>query len=158
MRLTRFTDNALRCLVVLGLEPEGTHTVAEVAARMQMSEEHLTKVVQRLAQSGYVVTVRGRRGGVRLARPAGEIRVGAVVRDAEDDMSLVPCFDEPASCPIAPACRLASALDAALAAFLGVLDGMTLDDMLSNRTQLVPLIARPRARGAAASAKAGRAR
>lgn len=146
MRLTRFTDNALRCLVVLGLEPSDTHTVADVAARMRMSEEHLTKVVQRLAQKGYVVTVRGRRGGVRLARPAQEIQVGAVVRDCEDDLALVPCFDEPASCPIAPACTLASGLDAALAAFLSSLDRLTLHDMLGNRTELVPLIARPRAR------------
>lgn len=141
MRLTRFTDNALRCLISLGLEPTGTQTVAEVAARLNMSEEHLTKVVQRLAQRGYVQTVRGRNGGVRLARMPGEIVVGAVVRDCEEDLALVPCFDDPGSCPIAPACTLAGAIDEALAAFLAVLDRRTLADLLANQGHLVNLVA-----------------
>ncbi|MBL8960498.1 MAG: Rrf2 family transcriptional regulator [Gemmatimonadetes bacterium] len=141
MRLTRFTDNALRCLISLGLEPAGTQTVGDVATRLNMSEEHLTKVVQRLAQRGYVQTVRGRRGGVRLARLPAEISVGAVIRDCEDELALVPCFDDAASCPIAPACTLAGALDEALAAFFAVLDGRTLADLLANRAHLVQLVA-----------------
>ena len=89
MHLTRFTDNALRCLLHLGVTPERRSTIGEVAASMAMSEDHLTKVVQRLAQRGYVQTIRGRKGGVRLAKLPADIVVGAVVRDTEQDCSLV---------------------------------------------------------------------
>ncbi len=133
MRLTRFTDNALRCLIFLGLNADDTPTVAEVATRMHMSEDHLTKVVQRLAQRGYVQTVRGRNGGVRLAKAPGEIRVGDVVRDCEEDFSIVPCFADPENCPISVTCSLAPICDEALAAFLAVMDRYTLADLLKSR-------------------------
>lgn len=108
MRLTRFTDNALRCLMVLGLEPTECITVHAIAVRMNMSYEHLVKIVQRLAELGYVETVRGRHGGVRLARPAEEIRIGQLLRHTEENLTLVECFDpETNTCPIAPACALA---------------------------------------------------
>jgi len=93
MRLTRFSDNALRCLVVLGLEPTECITVQVIANRMNMSYEHLVKIVQRLAELGYVETVRGRNGGVRLAMPANEIRLGKLVRETEENLTLVECFD-----------------------------------------------------------------
>ncbi len=130
MRLTRFTDNALRCLIFLGRSPAATPTVAEIADAMAMSREHLTKVVQRLATTGYVQTVRGRNGGVRLTGVPADISVGRVVRDCEHDMNLVPCFADPASCPIAATCRLAGVCDEAVAAFHRVLDGYTLADLL----------------------------
>lgn len=139
MRLTRFTDNALRCLIFLGTTEEGSATVGDIANRMAMSEDHLTKVVQRLAHRGYVRTVRGRRGGVRLNRTPDEINVGAVVRDCEDDLAIVPCFARDEACPIAPACSLAGTLDDALAAFLGVLDRKSLSDLLDNRQELARL-------------------
>jgi Rrf2 family nitric oxide-sensitive transcriptional repressor len=130
MRLTRFTDNALRCLIYLGRNPEGTPTVGEIAERMNMSEDHLTKVVQRLAQGGVVLTVRGRHGGVRLAMAPEEINLGRVVRDCEEGFQIVPCFADPASCPISSNCLLASICDQALAAFLGVMDRHHLSDLL----------------------------
>lgn len=143
MRLTRFTDNALRCLLLLGLEPERCITVNEIAERMNMSYEHLVKIVHRLAEFGYVDTVRGRHGGVRLARPAVEISIGALVRQTEENLALVECFDpEHNSCPISSACRLAGTLDDALKAFLAVLDQKTLADILEPRAQLVSLLAR----------------
>lgn len=140
MRLTRFTDNALRCLIFLGLEPDATPTLSEIASHMRMSEDHLTKVVQRLAQRGYVQTLRGRNGGVRLLAAPGDVRIGQVVRDCEEDLSIVPCFADTASCPISPACALAKACDEAVAAFLGALDRYTLSDLLSNRGVLVRLV------------------
>lgn len=135
MRLTRFTDNALRSLTYLALSPDRTTTVGEVARRMGMSEDHLLKVVQRMTQLGYVRTIRGRNGGMRLARPAEEIVVGDVVRNTEENMALMPCF-EPAhqGCPIAPACTLAGVFEEALAAFLATLDRYTIADLVSTRT------------------------
>lgn len=141
MRLTRFSDNALRCLMVLGLEPTQCITVHAIAQRMNMSYEHLVKIVQRLAELGYVETVRGRHGGVRLARPAEQIRLGQLIQQTEENLTLVECFDpETNTCPIAPACRLAGVLDEALAAFLQVLDRKTLADALQPREQLVALL------------------
>ena len=143
MRLTRFTDNALRCLLLLGLEPERCITVHEIAARMNMSYEHLVKIVHRLAALGYVDTVRGRHGGMRLGKPAVEIVLGALVRQTEENLAIVECFDpEHNSCPISSTCRLSSTLDEALTAFLAVLDRQTLADILEPRERLVPIVSR----------------
>jgi Rrf2 family nitric oxide-sensitive transcriptional repressor len=143
MRLTRFTDNALRCLLLLGLEPERCIPVREIADRMNMSYEHLVKIVHRLSEFGYVDTVRGRHGGVRIAKPAVDIVLGALVRQTEENLTLVECFDpEHNRCPISSDCLLAGTLDEALQAFLAVLDRHTLADMLQPREQLVPLLAR----------------
>ncbi len=124
----------------LGISGEGGATLGTMASGMSMSEDHLTKVVQRLAQRGYVHTTRGRRGGVRLVKSPQNITVGAVVRDCEDDLALVPCFDDSAACPITKACALAGTIDEALHAFLGVLDQRTLFDLLANRRELVKLV------------------
>lgn len=141
MRLTVFTDNALRCLMVLGWEPERAHTVQSIAHRMHMSYEHLVKIVQRLADLGYVDTVRGRHGGVRLARAASDIRLGELVRATEESLALVECFTpETNTCPVAPACRLSGMFDDALDAFFQVLDARTLADVLEPREQLVALL------------------
>lgn len=131
MRLTRFTDNALRCLMYLGRTGDRIVTVGEVADRMAMSEDHLLKVVRRLVELGYVITVRGRKGGVRLAKAPAEINVGAVVRATEDNLALVPCFDPgDTTCPLTPACSLASTLDDALGAFFTSLQRRTLADLI----------------------------
>lgn len=127
--------------MVLGLAPTECITVHVIAMRMNMSYEHLVKIVQRLAELGYVETVRGRHGGVRLAKPATEIRLGKLIRQTEENLTLVECFDpEHNTCPIAPACELAGVLDRALAAFLAVLDEKTLADALQPREQLVSLL------------------
>jgi Rrf2 family nitric oxide-sensitive transcriptional repressor len=113
---------------------------------MNMSYEHLVKIVQRLAELGYVETVRGRNGGVRLAMPADEIRLGKLVRETEENLTLVECFDaEHNTCPISPVCQLAGVLDEALTAFLAVLDRHTLADALQPREHLVALLRRERA-------------
>jgi Rrf2 family transcriptional regulator, nitric oxide-sensitive transcriptional repressor len=134
MRLTRFTDNALRSLTYLALHPSETPTVGEVASRMGMSEDHLLKVVQRMSQHGFVQTVRGRKGGMRLAKPADQIVVGAVVRSTEDNLELMPCFDaDDVTCPIATACTLSRVFDDALHAFLSTLDRYTIADLVVSR-------------------------
>ena len=130
MRLTRHTDNALRSLIYLALHDDAPSRIADIARRMGMSEDHAAKVIARLAELGFVNTVRGRSGGARLARPAAQINIGQVVRATENNLELVECFDPSTNrCPIAPSCVLAGALDEALNAFLGVLDRYTLADL-----------------------------
>ncbi|QJR35339.1 RrF2 family transcriptional regulator [Gemmatimonas groenlandica] len=143
MRLTRFTDNALRCLMLLGLEPERCITVNEIAERMNMSYEHLVKIVHRLSEFGYVETVRGRHGGVRLGKSVHDISIGVLVRQTEENLALAECFDpQQNTCPISSACRLTGTFDEALNAFLAVLDQKTLADILEPRAELVPLLVR----------------
>ena len=135
MRLTSYTDFALRLLMILALEPDALHTVDEIARRFGISRNHLTKVAQRLTQAGFVDSLRGRGGGLRLARPAAEINLGRVVRTTEDNLILVECFDaENNACVVAPACTLRGPLEDALAAFLAVLDRRTLADLVVSPT------------------------
>lgn len=143
MRLTRFSDNALRCLIYLGVTREETVTVGDVAQRMQMSEDHLLKVVQRLVQLGYIQSIRGRNGGIRLAKEPAAIPVAEVVRATEDNLALVPCFTDADACPISPACTLAHCLDDALNAFFGVLEEYTLADLVQPRRRLEQLVRSP---------------
>lgn len=141
MRLTRHTDNALRALIYIALHDDAPSRITDIARRMGMSEDHAAKVIARLAELGFVVTIRGRAGGVRLARPADAIVIGDVVRATEDNLSLVECFDpETNQCPIAPACGLAPALDEALKAFLGVLDRYTIADFVAKPRALERLL------------------
>jgi len=135
MRLTRYTDYAMRVLLYLGARPDRLSSIAEIARAYDISQNHLMKVVNELVRAGHVASVRGRSGGVRLARPAAEINVGAVIRGTEDGFDLVECD----SCVIAPACGLAGALGEALAAFMAVLDGYTLEDLLSKRAEMTAL-------------------
>jgi len=130
MRLTRFSDYALRVLIHLGLKDGRQASIREIAEAYDISEAHLMKVVHGLAGLGYVATSRGRGGGLRLARPAKAICIGAVVRDTEDDMALAECFTSGNTCPIAGPCRLQGMLREALEGFLAVLDRYTLEDLI----------------------------
>jgi Rrf2 family nitric oxide-sensitive transcriptional repressor len=143
MRLTVYTDYSLRVLMYVALHPERLPTIGEIASSYGISRNHLMKVVYDLGLAGYVVTVRGKNGGLRLARPPLDIVLGEVVRRTEPDMALVPCF-EPigAPCAITPACILRRALHEARSAFLDVLDGYTLADLIKNRSMLSELLAR----------------
>ena len=132
MRLTRYTDYAMRVLLYLGARPERLCSISEIAGAYDISQNHLMKVVSDLVNAGYLVSVRGRFGGVRLARTPAEISIGAVVRHTEDGFDLVDC----GGCIIAPACGLTGALHQALAAFMRVLDGYTLESLLSRRADL----------------------
>ena len=136
MRLTRYSDYAMRVLLHLGARPERLCSIAEIARAYGISQNHLMKVVQDLGKAGYVASARGRFGGIRLGRPAEEINVGEVIRHTEDGFDLVDC----GSCIIAPACGLTGALNEALRAFMGVLDGYTLNDLLLKRADLAALL------------------
>jgi Rrf2 family transcriptional regulator, nitric oxide-sensitive transcriptional repressor len=136
MRLTAFTDYTLRTLIYLALQPEKLVTIADIASAYDISANHLMKVVHHLAQAGDIATVRGQRGGLRLARLPETIRLGDVVRRTEPDLELVACFDEGQHCVIQEGCVLKHALDSALQAFLGVLDRYTLADLVAPRLAL----------------------
>jgi Rrf2 family nitric oxide-sensitive transcriptional repressor len=142
VRLTVYTDYALRLLMYLALKPDGLATIGEIAASYDISRNHLMKVAHQLGVAGYVATVRGRSGGLRLAKPAAAIRLGEVVRHTEQDMALVPCFDPAATnCAISPCCGLRGALGRASAAFVGVLDEYSLGDLVTPRARLRDLLA-----------------
>lgn len=128
MRLTTFSDYSLRTLICLAVR--GQSTIADIARLYGISETHLNKVIHHLGIAGDIETIRGRGGGIRLARSPEAIVVGAVVRRTED-LALVPCL-EGSGCLISPACILQSALKEAVAAFLTVLDRYTIADLVSS--------------------------
>lgn len=136
MKLTLFTDYSMRALLHLGAHPDRLCSISEVAQAFDISQNHLMKVVNQLARQGYVETVRGRLGGIRLGKPPEDINIGALVRDTEEGFDLADC----GSCVIAPACGLTGVLGQALAAFLAVLDGYTLADLLVQRSELRQLL------------------
>lgn len=146
MRLTLHTDYALRTLIFLAAGDGISATAPQIARRYGISQNHLVKVIQRLRGLGYLTTSRGRGGGVRLARPADTIRLGDVVRDTEDSLAMVECFDmETNTCPLATACQLKARLREALNAYLAVLDSYTVADVATNRGQLMTLLGEPAA-------------
>jgi Rrf2 family nitric oxide-sensitive transcriptional repressor len=133
MRLTQFTDYALRTVLFLGAHPGRLVSITEVAGAYGVSYHHLTKVASQLVEAGVVEAVRGRNGGLRLAMPPAMINIGWLVRQTEPDMALVECFDhESDTCPITSECKLRKALKDALRAFLAVLDEHTLQDLLGS--------------------------
>ena len=137
MQLTAFTDYALRVLIHLAVHGDGLCTIKEVAAGQGVSENHLMKVVHQLGRHGYVQTVRGNGGGIRLGMPAERIIVGDVVRHLEENMALVACFAAgDRRCRIEPACVLKGAFGRALEAFLRELDTVTLADITAPRAAL----------------------
>jgi len=129
MRLTSFTDFGLRALMRLAGEPDRSFTTEEIATEFALSRNHLTKIVRELARAGFLVTQRGQGGGFRLARPAEEMSLGAVVRALERREALVECFrPDGGACVLTPRCALKGHLAAAREAFLRELDGTTLAD------------------------------
>ena len=137
MRLTRYTDYAMRVLLYVGARPERLCSIAEISRAYGISQNHRMKVVHDLGKAGYLASARGRFGGIKLGRAPEDIIVGAVVRHTEDGFDLVDC----GTCIIAPACGLTGALREALAAFLAVLDGYTLADLLAKRSEIANLFA-----------------
>jgi Rrf2 family transcriptional regulator, nitric oxide-sensitive transcriptional repressor len=140
MRLTSFSDYTLRTLIYLALRPDTLCTIDQIAEAYGISVNHLAKVVHQLALAGEIQTVRGQRGGLQLARSPTDINLGNVLRRSEPDLDIVPCFASSAACRIEPSCVLQGALRKALDAFLAVMDGMTLADLIRPKQQLSSLL------------------
>jgi Rrf2 family nitric oxide-sensitive transcriptional repressor len=133
MQLTLFTDYSLRVLVFLGAHPDRLCTIFETAEAYRISGNHLMKVVNRLSAAGYIETVRGKGGGMRLSRAPNMINLGDVVHHMEDRFDIVECFNEEhQDCPLLPACALRSVLADAHRNFMATLDRHTLQDVLGN--------------------------
>jgi Rrf2 family transcriptional regulator, nitric oxide-sensitive transcriptional repressor len=149
VQLTLYTDYSLRVLVYLGMRPTQLVTITEMADAYGISRNHLVKVVHHLGQTGYVQTLRGKSGGMRLGKPAQQIVIGEVVRKTEPHMNLLECFEEQTNtCPITNVCALKGALYKARKAFVDTLDRYTLADVLGNSSQLEDiLVTRSRSAG-----------
>lgn len=132
MKLTLFTDYSMRVLLYLAARPDRLSSIAEVAQAYNISQNHLMKVVNDLARTGYIETLRGRGGGIRLGRNPADINLGELVRHTEGGFDLVDC----GSCIVAPACRLTGVLKEALGAFLSVLDRYSLAELATDPSQI----------------------
>lgn len=130
MRLTFYSDYSLRLLMYAAVRHGELVTIQEVATAYGISKNHLMKVAFELGRKGYLDTVRGRGGGFRLSRPPEKIRLGDVVRETEEDFTMVECFDPNTNkCAITAPCRLRGVLSRALKAYFAVLDEYTLADL-----------------------------
>ncbi|MBP6018464.1 MAG: Rrf2 family transcriptional regulator [Burkholderiaceae bacterium] len=136
MRLTTMTDYAMRLLMYVGQRPERLCTISEIALAYGISEPHLMKITHKLAQQGWITTVRGKNGGMRLGRPPSSINLGAVVRDTENDLNLVECMGSNNTCTLSGQCGLTGILQGALTQFMAHLDRYTLADILPATTSL----------------------
>ena len=141
MQLTAYSDYALRVLMYLAVHEKRLVTIAEMATAYGISKNHLMKVVHQLGQVGFIETVRGRGGGLRLGQSPATLPLGQIVRRMEPHFNIVECFDPMTNrCPITPACGLAPVLVEARDAFLSVLDRYTLADLISDRHALARLL------------------
>lgn len=150
MQLTRYTDYALRVLIYLAHKDGELATIGEIAAAYGISENHLMKIVHGLGKQGYIETLRGKGGGLRLGRAPEAINLGAVVRDTEETLNVVECLsdDYDGQCRLNPSCRLKTVLQEAQDAFYRQLDGYTLRDLVARRPATAPVRFHPPATAA----------
>lgn len=132
MRLTNYTDYALRVLIYLAVkDSDEKSTITEITEAYNVSRNHLMKVIHQLGKIGVIETTRGRGGGIVLAKQPEEITIGSIVRETEEDFHMVECFNSGTNhCVLSPVCGLRSVLGEALAAYLAVLDKYTIADII----------------------------
>ncbi|MBY6137681.1 Rrf2 family transcriptional regulator [Nocardioides marinus] len=141
MRITKRTNIAVRLLMYCAAHAERLVTKAEIAECCNISENHLAQVINQLSQLGYLSTQRGRNGGMNLARPPAQIRIGDVFRDVEGNLPMVECFaDADNTCPLTDACRLKTALADAAQAFYASLDDISLEALVCDNHDLLRIL------------------
>jgi Rrf2 family nitric oxide-sensitive transcriptional repressor len=140
MQLTQHTDYALRLLIYLKTHEDQTASVGQIARAYGISQHHLAKVAQQLVQHGWVLSTRGRGGGLSLAEAADRVTIGDVVRALEVNRSVVECLGEHSTCPIEPACGLKRAMRQATDAFLASLDQYVLSDVIRSPKRMRALL------------------
>lgn len=139
MQLTKYTDFALRTLIFLNAQEPGSRvTITQVAEHFDIPRNHLIKIVHHLAQEGYIDTVRGKGGGIRLGRPAKEINLRYLIEITEETLEPINCLRPP--CPIAGHCELKPILHRAQEAFMEVLEGYSLADIRPDSNLLLGLL------------------
>ncbi|SDE73438.1 transcriptional regulator, BadM/Rrf2 family [Priestia aryabhattai B8W22] len=141
MRLTNYTDYSLRVLIFLALKKDGELSkTKEIAENYNISRNHLIKIIHQLGQFGYIETIRGRNGGIKLAKAPKEINIGEVVSRTEEDFHIVDYFQQCGDyCATSPSCKLKYALHEALQSFLEILNRYTLEDLVQNKEDLIRL-------------------
>jgi len=140
MRITKYSDYALRILIFLEAQPKGRlTTIAELSEIYAVSSNHIRVIVHKLGKLGYIKNIQGKGGGIMLAHDANDISIGDVIRNTENDFHIVECFnpDTATVCPIAKACKLKGVLHKAMQAFLDTLDEYTLADLTTNKTSIL---------------------
>lgn len=142
MQLKKYTDYALRVLIYTGMKKEGElASINEISDTFNISRHHLGKIVFELSKLGYIDAIRGRNGGIKLAKDPAEINVGIIVRMFEQDFNILECFEKETNhCVISPACKLKHVLNQALAAFMEVIDQYSLKDLITNDKELLQLM------------------
>ena len=142
MQLTLYTDYSLRVLVYLSINQERSATISEIADFYKISRNHLVKVVHNLSLKNYIISTRGKGGGLRLARKPDQINIGLVVRDTEPNFNIVECFNEESinNCSVEPICKLKGILGQATKQFLNKLDEYAISDILSNNSDNVNIV------------------
>lgn len=141
MRLTHFTDYSIRVLLYLTVHNDKLVNIKDIAEAYGISKNHLMKIIYQLGKLGYIDTIRGRNGGIRLAKIPSEINIGELVRETEEDFNIVECFSSNhEGCPITSICTLKGVLNQALYSFLQVLDGYTLEDISQNKIMLMEML------------------
>jgi Rrf2 family nitric oxide-sensitive transcriptional repressor len=145
MRLTYFSDYAFRVLMYLSVTRDRRCTIREISDAYGISRAHLMKVVNLLTREGFITAQRGPSGGLTMAIPPEQIRLGDVIRKTEDDLGLVECFRPENTCRLTPSCALAPALSRAMNAFLTELDKQTIADLVSKPQPIRRLLEIPTA-------------
>jgi len=142
MHITRYTDFSLRVLIYLAVQGDRLSTIKEIAESYDISKNHLMKIVHQLNRKGYIETVRGKNGGMRLQMAPRDINIGILVRETEEDLNIVECFSAKDACKISPVCGLRGMFGEAMDAFLKTLDQYTLEDVIprAHRTQLLRIL------------------
>ncbi|AAN53132.1 MAG: Rrf2 family transcriptional regulator [Shewanella sp.] len=140
MQLTRYTDFGVRTLMYLAVQPDRTtlFRISEITEVFDLSPNHVSKIVHHLGKLGYLETIRGKMGGFRLGKPAGEINLGQLIRSLENSLAPIDCSKP--YCRFTPACQLKGVLAQAVEAYLNVLDQYSLLDIVSNRNELLALL------------------
>ena len=137
MRLTNYSDYSLRVLIYLSTEPnEKLVNIKDIAEAYDISKNHLMKITYNLGKMGYIETIRGRNGGIRLAKRPPDINIGELIRKTEEDFHIVECFEDNNNCVITPVCSLKHIFNKALDQFFQVLDEYTLEDVVQNNFML----------------------
>ncbi|MGB4813148.1 MAG: Rrf2 family transcriptional regulator [Methylophilaceae bacterium] len=144
MQITTFSDYSMRVMMYLGLQHGQMVNISDIAEAYSISENHLMKVVHYLAQRGYVETIRGKGGGLRLVKDPKSIKIGEMLHESEGGSGLLPCLDGASSCCIYKSCKLVEILREAQAALYLVLDNYTLADLLSDEAPLAKILIHPK--------------
>jgi len=140
MHLSRFSDYSMRVLMYLAVQRGRVVTIAKIAATYKISENHLTKVVHYLGQQGYIETIRGKGGGIRLTKSLTDINLGELARSTEGNDGLLPCVNGEGDCCIMPVCRLIAILNESQQALYQVFDKYTLADLVTDKVPLSKLL------------------